>query len=108
MQLSFASPLDPSTTEKPGAFEINTWDLKRSRKYGSKRYNTQTLAIDKMTLSKDGKNLMIHLPDIQPTWVVEIKYDLQAADGTQFQGAIQGTIHVLGPDAPISSGSLTD
>lgn len=108
IQLRFASPLAPTIAEKSDAFAINTWDLQRTRKYGSKRYNTQTLAIDQISLSKDGKELMIHLPDIQPTWVVEIKYDLEAADGTPFTGAIQGTIHVLGPEGAGKTLGLTD
>lgn len=95
IQLTFANPLKKSLAEQASSFEINTWELKRTRKYGSKRYDTKSLSIDNLTLSEDGKILMISLPDIQPTWVMEIKYNLEAADGTQFDGAIQSTIHVL-------------
>ena len=107
IELHFANALDQSSAKDTAAFEINTWDLKRSRRYGSKRYNTQTLAIEGLTLSDDGKTLTINLPDIQPTWVMEIKYDLVAADGTSFQGAIQNTIHKLAK-ASESPDALTD
>jgi len=95
IELTFANPLEKKVAEQFESYEINTWELKRSRKYGSKRYDTKSLSIDKLTLSDDGKTLMISLPEIQPTWVMEIKYNLEAADGTSFDGAIQSTIHIL-------------
>ena len=107
IELHFAHALDKETAEKDAAFEINTWDLKRSRQYGSKRYNTKTLQIEDLTLSEDGKVLRIALPEIQPTWVMEIKYDLLAADGTPFTGAIQNTIYKLAK-ASAEADALTD
>lgn len=95
MQLTFSDPLDKTSAEDVDNYTINTWELKRTRNYGSKRYNTQKLKIDKVVLAEDGKTLSIHLPDIQRAWVMEIIYELKAADGKAFEGAVQNTIYEL-------------
>ena len=95
IQLTFASPLDKAVAENPGQYTVTTWDLKRTRNYGSERYDTQELAIDQVILADDEKTLLIHLPDIQPTWVMEINYALTGKDGQPFEGAVQNTIYAL-------------
>ena len=95
IELTFSDPLDKASAENPANFEITTWDLKRSHNYGSKRYNVQQLKISKAKLDEDGKLLRIALPDIQPTWVMEIKYHLEATDGKPVEGIIQNTIYTL-------------
>ena len=99
IELTFASPLDRAAAEDPANYAVSTWDLKRTRNYGSKRYNVRELAIDRVTLSADGKTVLIHLPDIRPTWIMEIKYALQGRDGKAFEGVVQNTIYAL-EDAP--------
>lgn len=98
IELTFASPLDKAAAA-PGAFTVTVWDLRRSAEYGSKRYNTRTLRVDRVTLGADGRTARLHVPDLAPTWVVEVTYDLRAADGVAFDGVVQGTIHALEDDA---------
>lgn len=95
MELTFSEALDRETVENLEGFEVNTWDIKRTRKYGSDRFNEQTLTISKVSLSEDGKTVRIHLPDIQPTWIMEIKYQLKSAKGVEFEGAIQNSVYEL-------------
>ncbi|MEM8488536.1 MAG: DUF6797 domain-containing protein [Bacteroidota bacterium] len=95
MQLTFASPLDAKIATDPAQYTVTTWDLVRSRKYGSDRHNTQALEIEKVTISDDGKTVMLHLPAIAPTWIMEIKYNLKAKSGKMFDGVIQNTIYAL-------------
>ena len=95
ISLTFASELDRAMAESVSQFNITTWDLKRTRKYGSDRYNVQELPIEKVLLSKDGKTVSIQLPAIQPTWIMEIKYSLKGEDGKPFEGVIQNTIYEL-------------
>ncbi len=99
IQLTFSEELDRAVAQDPTNFEINTWQLKRSRSYGSKRYDVRTLPIPETTLYKDHKTLRIKLPDFEPTWVMEIKYQLRSASGTPFTGAIQNTVHALSPNS---------
>ena len=98
IQLTFASRLDEAVAQDSDQYTVTTWGLKRTRNYGSDRYNTRELSIDRVTLSNDGKTVLIHLPDIEPTWIMEIKYSLKARDGTAFEGAVQNTIYDLEND----------
>ena len=95
MQLTFSTALDKAVAEDKSRYTITTWELKRTRNYGSKRYDTQELTIDQVTLADDGKTILIHLPDIQPTWVMEINYALKGEDGKIFEGVVQNTIYEL-------------
>ena len=95
MELTFSDPLDEASATAIKNYTINTWDLKRSRRYGSKRYNTQELKIDKVSLSDDGKTIFIHLPNIETTWIMEILYELKSRDGESINGAVQNTIYEL-------------
>ena len=95
MQLTFAAPLDKASAENPANYTVTVWDLKRTRKYGSDRYNMQELAIDDVSLDSDGKTLLIRLPDIEPTWVMEIKYEVESTNGKPVAGVIQNTIYAL-------------
>ena len=95
MKLTFSEPLNAASAQNIDNLEVNTWDLKRTHRYGSKRYNEQTLSISKTILSEDGKTLMIYLPDIKPTWVMEIKYKLKSKKGVEFEGAVQNSVYHL-------------
>ncbi len=95
MQLRFASDLDRDIAENPDNYEINTWDLKRSAEYGSDRFNTKTLSVKEVSLDKDGKTVLVSMPDIEPTWVMEIIYKLKGSDGKAFEGVVQNTIYEL-------------
>jgi len=95
MQLTFSAPLDKAVAEDKSRYTISTWELKRTRSYGSKRYDTRELTIDQVTLADDGKTILIHLPDIQPTWVMEINYALKSEEGKTFEGVVQNTIYEL-------------
>jgi len=95
VELTFSDPLDREVATDPTNYEINTWDLERSRRYGSDRHNLKALQIEKISLSKDNRRVLIHLPEIAPTWVMEIKYSLKGKAGTPFEGSVQNTIYAL-------------
>jgi hypothetical protein len=95
MLLTFSDDLDEETATNIDNYIINTWDLKRTKEYGSDRYNEKELKIEAVTLLEDGKSILIQIPDIKPTWVMEIKYQLKDSEGTQIEGAVQNTIYKL-------------
>ena len=95
LELGFAEPLEQAKAEMAGSYTITTWDLRRSRRFGSSRYNTKTLPIDGAALSGDGKLIRLAVPDLAPTWVIEVSYDLASERGTTFSGLVQGTLHAL-------------
>jgi glucose/arabinose dehydrogenase/cytochrome c5 len=96
MKITFSNPVDAISASQQKNYQVKTWDLKRSRKYGSEHYNTQTLNVDKVEVSADGKSVLILLPQIKPTWVMEITYEVKGTNGKSVKGVIQNTIHQLG------------
>ena len=93
--LTFANELAEKSTRATANFTVQTWALKRSRKYGSDRYNTQTLTIADVRISRDKKTVKLMLPAIKPTDVMTIAYTVTDAKGHTFTGKVQNTIHTL-------------
>ncbi|MBX2817006.1 MAG: c-type cytochrome, partial [Saprospiraceae bacterium] len=93
IRLVFSSAVHPSTTRDQ--FEVNTWQLKRSKRYGSKRHDTKQLSIASIEWNADRKSVDLLIPNLIPSWIVEIKYDLNDAKNNSFSGAIQGSIFSL-------------
>lgn len=94
LELTFTDTLDPKSVDAKN-FAIKVWGLKRSKEYGSKHIDEKPLAVAKATLSTDGKTVRLDLPDLAPTWGMEIKYRLTGTDGRSVTGAIHNTIHEL-------------
>ncbi|MEM9722076.1 MAG: DUF6797 domain-containing protein, partial [Bacteroidota bacterium] len=95
VSLTFSDPLDQASAESLENFQVETWELKRTRRYGSDHYNEQSLAISSLSLSADQKTVFIGLPDIEPVWQMEIRWDLKGKEGEVVKGRIQNTIHHL-------------
>lgn len=90
MILRFTDPLDAVSA---AAFQVKAWGLQRTKNYGSPHIDERPLNITSAKLLEDGKSVSITLPDIAPTWCMEIRYDLKAADGSTVTGTIHNTIH---------------
>ena len=76
-------------------FQITSWDLKRSAKYGSKHYNERELKIESSQLQQDGRTVILKVVDLAPTRGMEIEYSVLNADGERVGGKIHNTIHQL-------------
>ena len=96
IELNFTDALDAKSVADVAHYTVKTWDLLRSRKYGSKHYNEQTLAVTQATLGKDKKSIKLTIPNIKPTWVMEIQYQLKDERGKSLDGLVQNTVHQLG------------
>ena len=94
VSLTFTEPLDPATV-KAQQVQIKTWSLKRTAKYGSQHYDERPLEIRTVTLSDDQKTVRMIIPEIRPTWGMEIRFQFGAGDGTPVVGTIHNTIHHL-------------
>ncbi len=95
IQIDFSGPLDSTSTAVPANFTISTWALKRSAKYGSDHYDEQTLKVTSSRLLENGRSIFLEIPDIQPTWCMEIQYSIKTSDGSPIHGMIHNTIHHL-------------
>ncbi|MGI9454946.1 MAG: DUF6797 domain-containing protein, partial [Aeoliella sp.] len=94
LELKFSGKLDPSSLTRDNV-SVKAWDLKRTSNYGSEHFNEHPLKVESCDLASDGQTLMITLPEIAPTWCMEIKYRIRASDGKAVTGVIHNTIHNL-------------
>ncbi|MCY4205938.1 MAG: hypothetical protein OXE92_09475 [Bacteroidetes bacterium] len=94
VEISFTSALQETSATRPSNYEVITWDLLRSRQYGSDRYNMQKLRI--ASISLNDSTILLSLPGLKPTWILEINYDLVDSNGIEFTGVIQSTVHAIG------------
>lgn len=96
VKIALSDPVDAKSASDPKNYRINVWELKRSANYGSKHYNEHELAIESASVSKDGQTVELIVPDVAPTWGMEIRYALKGANGESASGVIHNTIHKLG------------
>ena len=96
VEVTFTDALDPASAADPKNYEVRVWSLKRSAQYGSKHLDEHPLTVTKATLSADGKTVRLDLPDLAPTWCMEVKYRVKGTDGRPVSGVIHNTIHSLG------------
>jgi hypothetical protein len=85
-----------NNVENIKSYQVQTWDLKRARKYGSDHYNTKTLIVKNATLSKDRKEIFLTIMDVKPTNVMEVAFQLLDDTGKPIKGLIQNTINQIG------------
>jgi hypothetical protein len=95
MVITFSGALDTKTAGDAKNFAIQTWSLKRSAQYGSKHYDEKPLKVTAAKLAADRKTVTLEIENLQPTWSMEIRYDIKAADGSAARGFLHNTIHRL-------------
>ncbi len=95
MNITFSGTLDPKSASDPKNYHVKTWSLKRSAKYGSKHYDEKIATVTGVKVASDGKSVMLNIAGMQPTWCMEVRYELSAANGSAVRGVIHNTIHQL-------------
>jgi hypothetical protein len=93
MTLRFTDPIDAISAADVANYQVKVWGLKRTENYGSPHIDEHPLKVTSAKLLKDGKSVAITIPDIAPTWCMEIEYELKNAEGSSFTGCINNTIH---------------
>ena len=96
MEIRFSGALDAEAARDVDRYAIKVWSLKRTANYGSKHYDERFLKIKSATVQADGETLLLEIPEIAPTWCMEIKYSIESSDGETIDGVIHNTIHALG------------
>lgn len=99
LAITFSGLLDLDTASNPRNFAIKTWALKRTANYGSDHYDEKPSSITGANLLPDGRTVFLEIADLKPTWCMEIKYSIKAANAEPVDGVIHNTIHQL-PDNP--------
>ena len=104
MAITFTDPVDPETATDPEFYAVGRWTYRTTAEYGSADYKVSNpdergrdeVSVTGVTLSDDGKTVLLEIPDMQPSMQMEIKYNIKAADGTPMLQWINNTIHVVG------------
>ena len=96
MQLSFSDPLDKASASIIDNYEIKVWGLRRTKSYGSEHYDERFLKVTAAAVSEDGKTVFLTIPEIAPTWCMEIKINVNDEHGNKVERVVHNTIHQLG------------
>jgi hypothetical protein len=100
LTLRFTDALEQRAAQEPANFHVKTWSLRRTANYGSKHFDERELSVTRAVLSTDSRTVELAIPDIQPTWSMEIRYDLRSSGGEPISHRIHNTIYSL--DHPVS------
>ena len=96
MRLIFSGELDPDSAKNPENYTVKIWGLKRTASYGSKHYDERILPVTGVTVSPDNKTVMLRIPDIEPTWGMEIRYRLKGSNGEDINSMIHNSVYRFG------------
>jgi len=105
IELSFTDALDRTTAEDSGSYAIEQWNYHYQQKYGSNDYLTEkpdteghdTVNVTSARLLPDGHSVFLQIDSLKPVMQMEIKFNVNAADGKIMRGAIYNTINKLAP-----------
>ena len=133
LELRFAEPLDRTSATNPANYKLSKWTYTWNSSYGSKQFfsldrpgeaGPDPVAVQSAALSADGRTLILEIPALRPGGVpripltgklphqieasigmlMQIDYDVRAADGSPLKHLITKTIHRV-PGDPSSAGS---
>lgn len=93
--IRFTDPLDKSEAERIGNYTLKRWSLKRSAQYGSKHYDETRLEVAGAALSADQRTIRLTVPELEPTWCMEVAYRLRGTNGEEVQQKLHSTIHEI-------------
>jgi hypothetical protein len=96
IEITFTDPIDGVAATDIDRYQVTTWDLKRTKNYGSNHFNERQLAITSTQLSGDNKTIRLQIPELQPTWGMEIVCRLRTPEGDEVRRVIHNTVHTLG------------
>ena len=110
--LRFTDPLDPATAGDWGNYTASRWQYKRTQNYGSEDYKISDgrrqgrdrVRIEDVALAEDGRSVLLKIRDMQPAMQMELRYRIQAADGTPLAHTIEHTIHKVGEAVALEGG----
>jgi mono/diheme cytochrome c family protein len=103
IEVQFTDPVDATAAIDAGNYSVKVWSLERSANYGSRHVDEHSLKVTSATVGSDKKTIFLTVPDLKPTWCMEIKASIRGLDGTSINRTIHNTIHELG--APLVSGN---
>jgi putative heme-binding domain-containing protein len=96
LAITFTGRLDRKAAADPSRYSARTWSLKRTVNYGSDHHDERPARIAAARVSDDGRTVVLEVPELRPTWCMEITYAILGEAGEPVEGTIDNTIHRLG------------
>jgi len=100
--LTFSDKLDKELAEDPASYAVAMWNYPwhapyktRDLKVSDGSHGRDKLDVKNAKLASDGRTVMLAIDELKPAMQVQIKYDLESAEGAVMRSEIQGTIHEL-------------
>ncbi len=99
--ITFTSPLDPSSATDADNYATEQWNYIWSGSYGSpdvsrddpKKKGHDTVEVDTITLSADGKTVFLKMNDLKPVMQMKTIIKIKAADGTPISCEVDNTVN---------------
>lgn len=103
LELTFDQPVDPSSFQNIESWSAEAWNYQWSRNYGSPHFKvsepgaegTDLLEIKGVEASKDGRQLQIDIPELEPCHTLKLDFSVNGEGGEKVSGPIYFTIHRL-------------
>ena len=103
VSLTFSEPLDKETAGDAESYAAEMCNYRRNSGYGSRDYlvsdpkkqGRDKLEISKVTLSADGKTVLLQMPKLQKCMTLRIQYNLKGSKGATARSEINCTVNVL-------------
>lgn len=101
IKLSFNFKLDGAVSRKTSNYEVLEWNYKWTHNYGSANYSVKnpgqegidTVGIQNVSLTDDGKAVILHIPEIGPAHTMRIRFQVQGEDGVTVKNSVYLTIN---------------
>ena len=94
LTIVLSDPIDPESLT-PVSASYRSWQLIRSRRYGSNHHDEMEHPVESLHLAEDGRTLTIRIPTLATTDSYELLLHLQSPEGTPIERSLHGTIHRL-------------
>lgn len=94
VKLRFGEAIDAESADVEQV-KVKVWNLKRTANYGSKHFDERYLEVRNVSVTDDGHSVFLQVDGLEPTWCMEIAYELKSANGDPVRGVIHNTIHEL-------------
>jgi sugar phosphate isomerase/epimerase len=101
--LTFSQPLQRDTAEDAGSYAVKRWNYRYASEYGSKEWSVANpekegrdeVAVKSARLLPDGRTVFLDLGELSPVMQMEVKWNLDAADGKSMRSQSWLTLNKL-------------
>lgn len=105
VSVTFSQPMARRFAEDPGSYNIQQWNYRYEKKYGSddwsvadpSRKGRDEVEIRSATLLSDERTVFLETSELRPVMQMEVKYNLDAASGQKVRGVFYTTINKTAP-----------